>query len=166
MASQTKIKINHSADSSPKERIQTTLDYFRNDPDYHGFDSEGLKGVECVAANAEKQTAEFILTVTPHLCNKNDILHGGAACMLLDMLTTSIMSMLQRPGYLDSGHVSRALSLTYLRPAPLGAKVKVECHANSISKRMANLTGVIKTMDGKKCVVCIHDRVVFEAPKL
>ena len=47
----------------------------------------------------------------------------------------------------------------------MGANVKVECHAVAISKRMVNLFGVIKTMDGKACVICLHEQVVFEGPK-
>ena len=160
------MKIVHAPDSSPMDRVRTTLAVFRDDPDYKGFDTEGLRGIECTAASAEKQTAEFVLTITPILCNKNAVLHGGAAAMLLDMLTSTILSVLSRPGYLDNGHVSRTLSTTYLRPVAMGAKVKVECHAVAISKRMANLYGVIKTMDGKACVTCVHDKVVFEGSKL
>jgi uncharacterized protein (TIGR00369 family) len=75
------------------------------------------------------------MTVTPTLCNKNGVLPGGAAAMLLDMLTSAILGMLSRPGYLDSGHVSRALTTTYLRPVLMGAKVKAECQAVAIDRR-------------------------------
>jgi acyl-coenzyme A thioesterase 13 len=154
------------AQTSPVDRVRTVLAAFADDPDYKGFDTEGLQTVTCIAANPELQTVEFEMTITPLLCNKNQVLHGGAAAMLLDMLTSTILGMLAKPGYLDNGHVSRTLSTTYLRPVPMGAKVKVECNAVAISKRMANLSGVIRTMDGKACVNCVHDKVVFEGSKL
>lgn len=156
----------HAAEMSAEDRVRRVVAAFADDPNYRGFDTDGLQTVECTAASAEKQTAEFEMTVTPTLCNKNGVLHGGAAAMLLDMLTSTILGMLSRPGYLDSGHVSRTLTTTYLRPVPMGAKVKVECQAVAIGRRMANLSGVIKTMDGKACVTCVHDKAVFEGPKL
>lgn len=86
--------------------------------------------------------------------------------MLLDMPTSTVLGITAKPGYLDSGHVSRTLAMTYLRPVPMGTKVEVEYHTITISKRIANLSGIIKTMDGKACVTCVHDKVVFEGSKL
>jgi acyl-coenzyme A thioesterase 13 len=156
----------HSSDSSPEDRVRTVIATFADDPNYRGFDTEGLQTVKCVAASPETKTVAFEMTITPILCNKNRVLHGGAAAMLLDMLTSTILGMLSKPGYLDKGHVSRTLTTTYLRPVPMGAKVKVECHAVAIGRSMANLSGVIKTMDGKVCVTCVHDKVVFQGSKL
>jgi hypothetical protein len=94
----------HSSDSSPEDRVRTVIATFADDPNYRGFDTEGLQTVKCVAASPETKTVAFEMTITPILCNKNRVLHGGAAAaMLLDMLTSTILGMLSKPGYLDKG---------------------------------------------------------------
>ena len=75
------------------------------------------------------------------------------------------MDMLVKLGYLDNGHVSRGLTITYLRLLPVEAKVKIGCHAVAISKRMTNLYEAIKRTEGKACVICVHDLVVLEGTK-
>jgi hypothetical protein len=43
----------------------------------------------------------------------------------------------------------------------------VEAELVSIGKTMGNVKGVIKTMDGKICFACTHDKVILpSAPKL
>ena len=106
------------------------------------------------------------MTTTPILCNKNQVLHGDAAAMLLDMLTSTILGMLvitrvsrQWPCQSDTDDNIPAST-------PCGTKVKIGCHAVAISQRMANLYGAIKTTEGKACVICVHDLVVLEGTKL
>jgi acyl-coenzyme A thioesterase 13 len=78
------------------------------------------------AAGVEKQVVEFEMTITPILCNKNQVLHSGAAAMLVDMLTSAIFGMLVKPGYLDNGHVSWTLTITYLRPLLWGRRSRLD----------------------------------------
>jgi len=140
----------HPSYPSPEDRVRAVLDNLWADPKHKGFDTEGLQNIKCVAASVEKQTVEFEMTTTPILCNKHQVLHGGAAAMLLDMLALTILGMLVKPGYLDNGHVSRTLTITYLGPLPVEVKVKIGCHTFAISKRMANLYGAIKTTKEKR----------------
>jgi hypothetical protein len=80
----------HLSYSSSEDRVWAVLDSFRANPKYKGFDTEGLQNIEYVAASVEKQTIAFEMTTTPILCNKNQVLHGDVAAMLLDTLTSAI----------------------------------------------------------------------------
>lgn len=44
-------------------------------------------------------SATFSLLITPAYCNLNNVMHGGAAGVIFDMLTTSALGPLARPGY-------------------------------------------------------------------
>jgi acyl-coenzyme A thioesterase 13 len=44
-------------------------------------------------------SATFSLEITPAYCNLNNVMHGGAAGVIFDMLTTSALGPLARPGY-------------------------------------------------------------------
>ncbi|KAH7402402.1 HotDog domain-containing protein [Phaeosphaeria sp. MPI-PUGE-AT-0046c] len=155
------------AETEAEARVQHVLDYFIKPSDAPDrFEIKGLREVKLVSANPETASACFELTVAPHLCSKFGTLHGAAAAMLLDMLTSTCLSMIARPEYLDAGHVSRALILSYHRPIQQGEKIRVKCRVVSIGKRMANLTGEIVTPDGKICVSCVHDKVILERVKV
>ena len=52
--------------------------------------------------------------------------------------------------------------MSYLRPVPEGSKVKVVCESVAAGKSTANLTGSILNEEGKVCVTCVHDKVVFQ----
>ena len=154
------------------EQGQTLEDHVRaflalfQDPNYGGFDATCMRDVKFVAASAEKQSTEFELTITSALCNMNGILHGGAAATILDMLTSTALFHAVRPGILEAGHVSRTITMTYLRPVPEGTKVLVEASIVGLSNRLANLEGKIKTLDGKVCASCTHDKAVFKRSSL
>lgn len=156
-------------DLSPEERVKAIWDDLATDPDYHGFDTNPMRSVKMVSASIDEKTGlgrtEFEITVPPSLCNKTGILHGGAACTLLDSLTSTPLQVMARPGFLDSGHVSRTITMSYLRPVPSGTTVKVECQAQAVGKGTANIVGTMKTLDGKICVTCTHDKVVFPPGK-
>lgn len=44
-------------------------------------------------------SATFSLKITPAYCNLNNAMHGGAAGVIFDMLTTSALGPLAKPGY-------------------------------------------------------------------
>jgi acyl-coenzyme A thioesterase 13 len=130
------------------------------------FDNLPLQRATFVSASAESQSTSWSFTAAPELCNMNGNLHGGCAATLLDSLTSTALLTIAKPGFLDGGHVSRTLSCTYLRPVPMGTECVVECRVVAAGKRTANVSGEIRTKDGKVCVTCVHDKAVFEKAKL
>ncbi len=146
---------------SIKDRVLALRDALDSDSDYQGFDKLPLKGV--ILKTVEPGRTEFEMTILPDHCNKGKNLHGGCSCTILDILSSSALLTLAKPGFLDGGHVSRTITMSYLRPVPVGTKVKIECEVVAAGKTTANILGVIKTMDGKTCVTCIHDKAVFNS---
>ena len=144
---------------TPEERVLALRDALLEDPNYNGFDILPLKTVKLT--KVEPGRTDWELTIIPEHCNKGNNLHGGCAATLLDTLTSTALVTLARPGYLDGGHVSRTITMSYLRPVPAGTRVKVECNVQAAGQTTANVYGAIKTMDGKICVTCIHDKAVF-----
>lgn len=156
---------------TPFQRVQALLDDVTTDPDYEGFDTQTLKDVRLISAENEDNQGRtvFELTVTKRLCNKRGTLHGGAASTLLDSLTSTTLHVMAKPGFLDAGHVGRVIAISYLRPVPLGMTVIVECEAIAAGRRMANVTGKLKTQDGRTCVFSSHDKAILAGkptPKL
>ncbi|KAL9617095.1 MAG: hypothetical protein Q9160_008085 [Pyrenula sp. 1 TL-2023] len=150
----------------PFERVQTLFKDLLNSDDDEDFATEPLrKNVRLISASAvegtQKAQAIFELDVTKSLCNKAGNLHGGAACTLLDILTSMPLNIIATPGHLDAGNVSRTITMSYLRPVPAGTTVRVECDIVAAGRNTANLQGTIKTLDGKVCVTCVHDKVAF-----
>lgn len=44
-------------------------------------------------------SATFSLKITPAYCNINNVMHGGAAGVIFDMMTTCALGPIARPGY-------------------------------------------------------------------
>jgi acyl-coenzyme A thioesterase 13 len=141
------------------DRVNALRDAISNDPDYTGFDTTALKGVELLSVDPGRTV--WSLTIGPHHANKGRNLHGGCSATILDNLTSTALLTLAKPGFLDGGHVSRTITMSYLRPVPIGMKVRIECEVVAAGKSTANLYGVIKGPDGKICVTCVHDKAVF-----
>ncbi|KAF2430266.1 Thioesterase/thiol ester dehydrase-isomerase [Tothia fuscella] len=101
----------------------------------------------------------FSLTVHRSLCNQGGNLHGGAVALIFDICTSVTIAGIAREGFWDTGHVSRTLNCTYLRPAPEGTVVLVESEIVHLGKSLAQLTGKIrKEDDGKVCYTCEHGK--------
>ena len=64
---------------------------------------------------------------------------------------------------MQCGTVTRTLTVTCIRQVMAGAKVRLEAELVSIGKTMGNVKGVIKTMDGKVCFACTHDKVILSS---
>ena len=110
---------------------------------------------------AELGRTEYTMNITSAHCNKGKNLHGGMACIILDNLTSTALLTLAKPGFLDAGHVSRTITMSYVRPVPIGSKATIVCEVVAAGRNTANLKGEIQ-VDGKTCVTCIHDKVVFK----
>lgn len=149
-----------------EERMKTLLLSLLHDPNNTGFDTIGLGVFELLSVSQDTQSVRHAFTVLPKLCNRGGSLHGGAASTIFDILTTTALLTVAKPGYWDMLGVSRTLTITFLRPLPLGTKVFVNCEVVAVGKNMANIKGTMKTADGKVCVTCIHDKATQQRPKL
>ncbi|KAJ5731929.1 Thioesterase superfamily [Penicillium malachiteum] len=111
------------------------------------------------ASQGPPAKVSFTFTVTRPLCNTLGSLHGGCAATLVDILSTTILMGVSRPGRFGFGGVSRNLRLTYLRPVPLGSEARVMCEVMHVGKRLALLRAEIQKADtGDICVVAEHEK--------
>lgn len=144
------------------DRVLALENTIVNDPDFFGFDTYSLRHSQPTKLlEARPNFTKWSLVIGAELCNKTGNLHGGAAATLLDNLTSTALVTITREGFLDAGHVSRTITMSYLRPVPMGEKVTVECEVHAAGRNTANVIGKIYNEAGKLCVTCIHDKAVF-----
>ncbi|ETN42551.1 uncharacterized protein HMPREF1541_01708 [Cyphellophora europaea CBS 101466] len=146
---------------SIEDRIAALVKALTDDPDYCGPDTVAHRAGKITLVKASPGRTEWTMNITPEHCNKGKNMHGGMACIVLDNLTSTALLTLAKPGFLDAGHVSRTITMSYLRPVPLGSTVRVVCEAVQAGRNTANLRGEIQ-IDGKTCITCIHDKAVFQ----
>ncbi|KAK5258499.1 hypothetical protein LTR20_005093 [Exophiala xenobiotica] len=113
------------------------------DPNFFGFDTHTLKDTNISLISASPNRTTWEMDVPSHLCNKSANLHGGAAATLLDNLTSTALMTIARPGFLDGGHVSRTITMSYLRPVPKGSHVTVDCEVQAAGRNTANIVGKV-----------------------
>ncbi|EXJ66637.1 uncharacterized protein A1O5_10308 [Cladophialophora psammophila CBS 110553] len=147
-----------------RERVLGLEKEILNDPNYFGFDTHSLQHANLELLDAQPNTVKWSLEIGPELCNKSGNLHGGAAATLLDNLTSTALLTIARDGFLDGGHVSRTITMSYLRPVPMGSKAIVDCEVQAAGRNTANIMGKIY-VNGKLCVTCVHDKAVFSNQK-
>lgn len=59
--------------------------------------------------------------------------------------------------------VSRTLAVTYVRPAPSGGAVLIECEQVHAGKRLSSLRGVLRrARDGAVLATCEHGKVILD----
>lgn len=87
-------------------------------------------------------------------------LHGGAVALIFDICTSTAITACSKAGFWDTGHVSRTLNCTYLRPALQGQKVYVVSEVVHLGKRMGMTRGEMRigSADGKVCYLCEHGK--------
>jgi acyl-coenzyme A thioesterase 13 len=107
-------------------------------------------------------SAIFELQVTPEICNATGMIHGGAVALIFDICTSMTIAPIAREGFWDSGHVSRTLNCTYLRPIPQGTKCTVETEIIHLGKRAGMLRGAIKNASGAVCYTCEHGKAAVD----
>lgn len=101
----------------------------------------------------------FSYTVQPDHCNRLQNLHGGCAATVFDYCTTLPLCLVNKPGFWQFMGVSRTLNVTYLRPAPVGEELLVECEILQIGKKMATLKGTMRRKrDGQITAICEHGK--------
>ncbi|PSK34445.1 hypothetical protein C1H76_9443 [Elsinoe australis] len=95
-----------------------------------------------------------------HWSNNSANLHGGAQATIYDICTSIVLSLIARPGFWMLGGVSRVLSVTYIRPAPVGETLILECEIVHAGKRLAVTKGTMKRKsDGAIVSTCEHNKV-------
>ncbi|KAK2881771.1 hypothetical protein FQN49_000438 [Arthroderma sp. PD_2] len=99
----------------------------------------------------------YIATVASDMCNGLGNLHGGCATTLVDVATSTLL--LGTGGYFSMGGVSRSLNMTFLRPAPEGTEISINCELIHAGKRLALLKADIRRTDtGQVLVLGDHDK--------
>ncbi|KAK6431706.1 hypothetical protein LTR95_012127 [Oleoguttula sp. CCFEE 5521] len=109
----------------------------------------------------------YAFPVSEFHCNMSGNMHGGFQSTAFDMLTSlAIMANLEPGNPFMDGGVSRTLNVTYLRPAPLGEMLVMECEVTHVGKRMAMTRGFLKReRDGAVVSTCEHNKASVEGGK-
>lgn len=107
----------------------------------------------------------FSYTIQPDNCNRLQNLHGGCAATIFDWCTTLPLALVAKPGFWMFMGVSRTLNVTYMRPAPVGTEVLIECEIVQVGKSMCTLRGVMRRKDnGAILSICEHGKVSIDPP--
>ncbi|KAF1815109.1 hypothetical protein P152DRAFT_391320, partial [Eremomyces bilateralis CBS 781.70] len=108
----------------------------------------------------------FELTCDKSLCNATGNLHGGAVALVFDMCTSATVAPVAKENFWDTGHVSRTLNYTYIRPASEGSVLLVESEIVHLGKSMGMVRGVMRRKDnGLVCYTCEHGEARVMPPK-
>lgn len=86
------------------------------------------------------------------------MLHGGAVALIFDICTSMTIGPVARRDFWNTGHVSRTLNCTYLRPVPQGSKCTVESEIVHLGRRVGMLRGRILDEKGRTCYTCEHGK--------
>lgn len=66
--------------------------------DYKGYDIEMMTKIKLIDAGPEGYV-EWELPITSFYSNMNNVMHGGAAGVIMDMGSTAALCPIQKPGY-------------------------------------------------------------------
>ncbi|KAF3924709.1 hypothetical protein AA313_de0207549 [Arthrobotrys entomopaga] len=108
----------------------------------------------------------FSFRIDPCYANVGGNLHGGAASTIFDIATSMVLALVQKEGFWELWGVSRTLNCTYLKAAPAGIDVTIECEIVSLGKRMTHMRGVMKNEKGDILITCEHGKVNVDPPKI
>jgi acyl-coenzyme A thioesterase 13 len=121
-----------------------------------------LVKAEVLPNDPNRAVTVFELKAIPTLCNGTGNLHGGAVALIFDMCTSMTVAPVARKGFWDTGHVSRTLNCTYLRPIKMNEDCLVESEIMHLGKQMGMVRGVIKRKsDGAICYSCEHGKAAY-----
>ncbi|OIW29083.1 Thioesterase/thiol ester dehydrase-isomerase [Coniochaeta ligniaria NRRL 30616] len=105
-------------------------------------------------------TVTFRFHVQQQHTNGLGNLHGGCNSTLFDFCTSTVLGMVNKPGYWFWLGVSRSLNVTYLRPVPVGESVLIESELMQVGQRLAHIKGRMRSeKTGVLLATCEHDKV-------
>ncbi|RPB21722.1 Thioesterase/thiol ester dehydrase-isomerase [Terfezia boudieri ATCC MYA-4762] len=156
---------------TPFEKVQAFLNNI-GPPQNQGFESEILKANLTLVSATVTPTPSgptsicvFSLLVTPSLCNRMGNLHGGATALIVDVTTTLALAPIARPGFWQYAGVSRTLSVTYLRPAPMGRRVRVVAEVVQAGRTICTLKARVEDEEtGRLLSVAEHGKMMIDPP--
>ncbi|KAK3944894.1 HotDog domain-containing protein [Diplogelasinospora grovesii] len=172
-----------SSSSSPGDlqRVQDVTSLLMNDeswPNSQDWTSPLLPHLHLLSATSQQPhpRAVWRFTVQPIHCNRFGNLHGGCTSTLFDFCTSVVLVLVASSSKstttgigMDSNWgsfgVSRTLNTTYLRPAPAGTELLVECEIVQLGKRLCQLRGTLRrASDGSVLATCEHGKVNSDPP--
>ncbi|KAA8908097.1 HotDog domain-containing protein [Sphaerosporella brunnea] len=156
---------------SPEEKLLSTVP----NPNYKeegtpAFEDDNLKNLRLISAVADGH-AVMECVVTEALCNRRKLLHGAAGCLIFENATIASMMLIARPGFWavqnaknpQAAHfaaVTRSLSTTWMRPAPLGTTVRITAEVVHVGARNALVKAeMVDKGSGKLVAVAQHEMV-------
>ncbi|KKY18032.1 putative thioesterase [Phaeomoniella chlamydospora] len=150
-------------DAQLYEYLQEMVTDGADDAAWEGFDKPILKALKVDRVSKERRWVSFTMTVTQDFCNKLGSMHGGAASTFMDCITSYALRTIAKEGFWDYLGVTRTLTLTFLRPMPLGTELRLEGEVVQYGRKLASLSGKIsRVSDGQPCVTCVHDKVMVD----
>ncbi|PSR78160.1 HotDog domain-containing protein [Coniella lustricola] len=107
------------------------------------------------------------LAIGPELANYNGVMHGGAAGVIFDMLTTIALGPVARPGFWSFlGGVTRTLNISYLKAVPIGTTIIVHAYVYQVGRTTAYIKGWMTSHDGRTTyAVCDHHKIHVPTPQ-
>ncbi|KAF8460420.1 HotDog domain-containing protein [Kalaharituber pfeilii] len=154
------------------ERVQAFLNAMCDDAG-NGFGSNLIRDGHLVLTSARliptpsgpTSVLTFELTVHDFLCNRMGNLHGGATALLIDVTTTCALVPIAKPGFWQYAGVSRNLSVTYLRPAPMGSTIVITAEVVQAGKTVCTVRGVVTDKkSGKVLSIAEHGKISIDPP--
>lgn len=131
--------------------MQSSLPFLK----LHSWSTDDPKHPRCV----------FSYTVIQENQNGTGNMHGGCTATLFDFCTSMPVCLINSPDFWWYLGVSRTLSVTYLKPIPVGEKILIECEIMSIGKTLSTIRGVMRRQsDGVALATCEHGKFNSDPP--
>ncbi|KAJ9162192.1 hypothetical protein NKR19_g1511 [Coniochaeta hoffmannii] len=117
------------------------------------------------AAGEKGPSVRFRLEVQHVHSNAIGHMQGGCVSTLLDYVTSLSLGLMNEPGFWFFLGVTRTLTVTLLRPIPIGEVIVIEGEVVHAGRRLANLRGrITRESDGAVLAVCEHEKVNSDPP--
>lgn len=110
--------------------------YFAYAKEHFGGTFNGMLGAELVSCDYEKKTLLVAMDTQDWMTNPSRMVHGGVTASILDFA----MGLLAR--YATTGYMTPTISMevSYLRPAPLNARIYVEAQVSMAGFTVCHVT--------------------------